>query len=78
MQRLGTQGGCLAPEDTEGDILLLADSYSSGPTHLLFSTHCGHKGTNQEKARGCLRGFAIRRVDKGLAGLLGQSGALEV
>lgn len=78
MQRLGTQGGCLAPEDTEGDILLLADSYSSGPMHLLFSTHCGHKGTNQEKARGCLRGFAIRRVDKGLAGLLGQSGALEV
>lgn len=32
----------------------------------------------QEKARGCLKGFTICRVDKGLAGLLGQSGALEV
>lgn len=51
----------MAPEDSEGDVLLLADSWSSGPMHLLFSTHCGHKGTNQEKARGWLRGFAIQQ-----------------
>lgn len=28
--------------------------------HLLFSTHCGHKGASQEKARGWHRGFAIQ------------------
>lgn len=51
MQRVGTQGGCLAPEDSEGGVLLLADSWSSGPMHLLFSTHCGHKGPTGESKR---------------------------
>lgn len=78
MQRVGTQGGCVAPEDSEGDVLLLADSWSSGPRTCSSPHTVGIRELTRRKQEAGSEALPSSRVDTGLAGLLDQSGALEV